>query len=123
MQAGGSRRRHRPAKIFRGENSDAGGLSTSVRRVHFCVSGVATTTTDEVMKTYVEGKIGARVLEVKLIKNRYGRYVTHKMYRVTVGASDVEKMTDPKLWHQDLSVRRYRMFPPKVGAELDGAAS
>ena len=49
--------------------------------------------------------------------------MTHKMFRVTVGASDVEKMTNPELWHQDLSVRRYRMIPPKGGVVLNGATS
>jgi hypothetical protein len=37
-----------------------------------------------------------------LIKNRYERYVTHKMFRVAVGASDVLKITNPALWHRML---------------------
>jgi len=123
QQAGGNRRRHKPTKIIRGQNVDAGDLTTSERRVHFCVSGVAPSMADEQVKAYVIGKIGVKVVEVELIKNRYERYVTHKMFRVTVGASDVDKMTNPELWHQNLSVRRYRMIPPKTGVVLDDATS
>jgi len=123
QQAGGNRRRPRPSKVIRGQNDDAGDLTTSERRVHFCVSGVAPSMADEQVKAYVNGKIGVKVVEVELIKNRYERYVTHKMFRVTVGASDVDKMTNPELWHQNLSVRRYRMIPPKASVVLDSAAS
>ncbi len=56
--------------------------------------------------------------------SRYERYVTHKMFRVTIGASDVPKMTNPALWHQNLSVRRYRMVPPtRLNMNLNEALS
>jgi len=32
-------------------------------------------------------------------------------------------MTNPELWHENLSVRRYRMIPSKAGVVLDGATS
>ena len=124
QQAGGNRRRHRPPKVFRGQNTDAGQLITSEKRVHFCISGLAPSTVDDQVKVYVSEKIGAKVLEVELIKNRYERYVTHKMFRVTIGASDVPKMTNPALWHQNLSVRRYRMVPPtRLNMNLNEALS
>jgi len=41
QQAGCNWRRHKPPKVIRGRNDDAGDLTTSERRVHFCVSGVA----------------------------------------------------------------------------------
>jgi len=123
QQAGCNWRRHKPPKVIRGRNDNAGDLTTSERRVHFCVSGVAPSMADEQVKAYVNGKIGVKVVEVELIKSTYERYVTHKMFRVTVGASDVDKMTNPELWLQNLSVRRYRMISSKPGVVLDGATS
>ncbi len=47
QQAGGNRRRHRPPKVFRVQNTDAGQLITSEKRVHFCISGLAPSTVDD----------------------------------------------------------------------------
>jgi len=50
-------------------------------------------------------------------------YSQHKMFRVTVGASDELKMTCASNWHQNISVRRFRMIPQQTCRLQAGATN
>ncbi len=96
-------------------------FKTVERRFHYCISGLHPDTSDEQVSEYVSTKVGAKVLEVELVANRFQKYSMHKMFKVTVPASDDSKMTGASNWVQNLSVKNFRMVPaPRQLAKLNG---
>ncbi len=123
--AGGKKLRPKPKSVI-GTSTDSNSASfkTVERRFHYCISGLHPDTSSDEVKTYVRDKVGANVQEVELIENRFKKYTIHKMFRVTVPASDESKMTDATKWLQNLSVRRFRMVPaPRQPIKLNSAAA
>lgn len=123
QEAGGRRRRPKKTTIIKGTSTTSPGFKTVEKRFHYCISGLHPDTHENEVKAYVKDKVGANPLEVELIKNRFEVYSKHKMFRVTVGASDESKMTCASNWHQNISVRRFRMIPQQTCRLQAGATN
>ena len=107
--AGGNRRRYKPAKLVKGTKVDTHIDKLTVeKKIHYCISGFTPGAEEEDVKRLISS-FAKTISEVSLVKNKSDNYKVFKMFKVTVGISDKEAITDPLNWHVNLSVRRFRM--------------
>ena len=121
-EAGGSRRKYKPVSVVKGVGTaNTFGGMTVEKRVHFCVSGFGPDVEAADVKEKLS-KIVKSVHEVTLVKNKYGNYTSFKMFKVTVGANDIETMNNPDKIDVNLSVRRFNL-PRSDFIKTNGSAT
>lgn len=107
IPAGNRRRRYKPTVVKGTANVGNDILPTVEKKITYCVSGLASTATEEQVRSFISSF--ASVEDVSLLENRAQIYDRLKMFKVTVGVSQIEAMKNQDNWPVNLIIRRFRI--------------